>query len=108
MEENNVQTGNAEMHSNFDGHPTQAHADHAAIMKAHEVIQDPDRMHAVQNLHKQGGGLIEYLKKKQKDFATKEAQQGMPGQVKHDETPAADKDADMTPNPSADMGDKKP
>jgi len=98
MEENNVQTGAGEQNKNFDGHPTQAHMDHANIMKAHEAISDPARMEAVHALHAKSGGLISYLKKKQKDFSMKEAQQGAPGQVKHEETPAADKDADMSPN----------
>jgi hypothetical protein len=110
MEENNVETGMAEQKPNFDGHPTQAHADHAAIMKAHEVIQDPQRMAGVHALHKSGGGLIAYLEKKKKDFATKEAQQSAasnPGHVAHEESPAADKDSDMSPNPLMSAGAKK-
>ena len=110
MEENNVQTGMAETQPNFDGHPTQAHADHAAIMKAHEVIQDPNRMAGVHALHQSSGGLIAYLEKKKKDFATKEAQQkaaSNPGAVAHEETPGADQDADMSENPSTSVGKKK-
>lgn len=75
MEENNVQTAHAETTPNFDGHPTQAHADHAAIMKAHGIINNPERMGAVHALHQNSGGLINYLKKKQKDFSAKEEQQ---------------------------------
>ena len=107
MEENNVQTGMAETQPNFDGHPTQAHADHAAIMKAHEVISDPERMANVHALHKSGGGLIAYLEKKKKDFSMKESQQGAPGAVAHEETPGADQDSDMSPNPAQNAGAKK-
>ena len=101
MEENNVETGMAESKPNFDGHPTQAHADHAAIMKAHGIISNPHRMNAVHALHSSGGGLMEYLKKKQKDFSTKENQaKEMPSEAPaHMESAGADKDADMEPSP---------
>lgn len=107
MEENNVQTGAGEQGQNFDGHPTQAHADHATIMKAHGIIGDPHRMAAVHQLHAQGGGLMEYLKKKQKDFSMKESQQGAPSAPAHQESAGADKDADMTANPEMASGKKK-
>ena len=74
MEENNVETNTPE--AQFGGHPSQAHQDHAHIMKAHAIIQDPGRMAAVHALHQQSGGLMNYLKKKQKDFAAKSAAPG--------------------------------
>jgi hypothetical protein len=108
VEENNVQTGMAEGTPNFDGHPTQAHADHATIMKAHGIIGNPERMNAVHALHAQGGGLINFLKKKQKDFATKQSQQmGGAEAPAHEESAGGDKDSDMTPNPVSQMGNKK-
>jgi len=107
MEENNVQTGAGEQQQNFDGHPTQAHADHAVIMKAHGIIADPHRMQAVHALHGQGGGLINYLKKKQKDFAMKESQQGPAESPAHEETAMNDKDGDMSPNSTMSAGSKK-
>lgn len=91
--------------SEFEGHPTQAHADHAAIMKAHGVISNPHRMAAVHALHQAGGGLMEYLKKKQKDFSAKSA--GPEAGPAHAETPEADQDADMAPKPVMSSGKKQ-
>ena len=71
MEENQMPEGSGA--PNFEGHPTQAHADHATIMKAHGIISDPHRMNAVHALHAHGGGLIGFLKKKQKELSMKPA-----------------------------------
>lgn len=107
MEENNVQTGAGEAHQNFDGHPTQAHADHAAIMKAHGIISNPERMNAVHQLHGQGGGLIAYLKKKQKDFSAQGTQHAPGAAPAHEEMTAGDEDGDMAPNPTTTTGSKQ-
>ena len=63
------------MHSEgeFDGHPTQAHADHAVIMKAHGIVNHPERMAAVHALHKQSmPSLEEFYKGKKKGLEHKE------------------------------------
>lgn len=107
MEENNVHTGMPDAGGDFDGHPTQAHADHAAIMKAHGIISSPERMNAVHELHAKSGGLMSYLKKKQADFATKESEHNIGTAPAHEETASNDKDQNMEPNPVMAAGKKQ-
>lgn len=77
----------------FNGFPTQAHHDHHIIMKAHEVIRDPARMDAVRALHGESGGLINFLKAKQKAFAAKESQGAGPEVAPTPESTTPEQDA---------------
>lgn len=100
MEQNNVHVGMPDADGDFDGHPSQAHADHAAIMHAHGIISNPHRMAAVHALHQDGGGLINFLKKKQKDFSMKEPQQ----KAAMDNEPKSTVHEPMATDGEADMG----
>lgn len=74
--------------ASFDGHPTQAHADHAAIMKAHGIIHHPGRMAAVHALHKKSEGLMDMLHRRQKEVSG--AHEGSPAEEAM-ESPAQEK-----------------
>lgn len=111
MEGDMMNSGDMSQSEGMDGHPSQAHADHAAIMKAHGILQNPDRMagvHAIHNSAKKD--LFSFYKEKEANLGKKEAQSKSAMNTPkppHEETADNDMDDDMAPNPTAMAGHKK-